>query len=332
MSKTPAILDPIGKNGDTFHPIFKILLNGSDSVIDRRFKTKVDMKQGDCFKLIKELEDSSIDMIITDPPYFIDQFQCDWDTDYIEERTSKGKTVKNLPVGMKFDPKQGKRFGEFFYRFSKEAFRVLKPGGFFISFSQGRLYHRMAVASEDNGFLIKDMMVWHYTKQAQPKAFTMKHFILKKLAKGLIDKKEADRLLKKVGERKTPQLRPLLEPMMLSQKPLDGTFVENWDKWGTGLIDTSIRLDGRFPSNVLQIEKPAKDEYNNHPTVKPIELMEHMIRVFTKEGDTILDPFMGSGSTAISCLRSERNIIGYELDGKYFKIAEKRVKQEKGEK
>ena len=62
-----------------------------------------------------------------------------------------------------------------------------------------------------------------------------------------------------------------------------------------------------------------------HPTVKPVELAEHFIKLHTKPGDTILDPFMGSGTTGVACVQTGRNFIGIEIDPTYFAIAEKRI-------
>jgi site-specific DNA-methyltransferase (adenine-specific) len=64
---------------------------------------------------------------------------------------------------------------------------------------------------------------------------------------------------------------------------------------------------------------------NSHPTVKPIALMEYLITLASREGATILDPFMGSGTTGVACQNLNRNFIGIELDAEYFKIAEKRI-------
>jgi site-specific DNA-methyltransferase (adenine-specific) len=64
-----------------------------------------------------------------------------------------------------------------------------------------------------------------------------------------------------------------------------------------------------------------------HPTMKPVALMEYIILASTKEGDVVLDPFMGSGSTGIACLNTKRNFIGIEKDDKYFVIAKKRIEE-----
>lgn len=70
------------------------------------------------------------------------------------------------------------------------------------------------------------------------------------------------------------------------------------------------------------------NEHNNgkqHPTQKPIDLMERIIKTSSNQGDTVLDLFMGSGSTGVACVNTNRNFIGIELDEKYFKIAENRI-------
>ena len=63
-----------------------------------------------------------------------------------------------------------------------------------------------------------------------------------------------------------------------------------------------------------------------HPTQKPVELLEYLIKTYTNEGETVLDFTMGSGSTGAACLNTNRNFIGIELDKQYFDIAESRIK------
>ncbi|CAG8471928.1 14318_t:CDS:2 [Cetraspora pellucida] len=75
------------------------------------------------------------------------------------QRKEKAKVIGGLPVGMKFDPQQGKRLQEFMSVVAQKLLRVLKPGGFFLCFSQGRLYHRTVVAIEEAGFEIRDMII-----------------------------------------------------------------------------------------------------------------------------------------------------------------------------
>ena len=62
-----------------------------------------------------------------------------------------------------------------------------------------------------------------------------------------------------------------------------------------------------------------------HPTQKPVALLEYLIKTYTNEGDTVLDNCMGSGSTGVACLNTNRDFIGYELDENYFNIAKDRL-------
>lgn len=101
---------------------------------------------GDSLKLLKDIKSNSIDACITDPPYFIDGMGNNWDTTDLRNKVKKSGIVGSLPVGMKFDPQQGKDLQQFMEKISKEIYRVLKPGGFYLSFSQGRLYHRTAIS------------------------------------------------------------------------------------------------------------------------------------------------------------------------------------------
>jgi site-specific DNA-methyltransferase (adenine-specific) len=278
---------------------------------------------GDCFEKMKLIPDNSIDMCLTDPPYFIDGLGDDWDTDKIQKRlpTNNG-SIKSLPKGMKFDKKQGPRFQEFMAKVSTEVFRVLKPGGFFVSFSQARLYHRMTIAVEDAGFEIRDMLGWHYSGQA--KAFSQDHIIKKQ--KNLTDQQKED-LIKELDGWKTPQLRPCIEPMCLAQKPTEGTFINNWQKYGVGLVNVKNQWEDQFPGNIIHCPKPSKKEkgdFNDHVSVKPVKLCEHLIKLFSQEGAIILDPFLGSGTTMIAAEKCGRDSLGYELSPKYFDIIQQR--------
>ena len=77
-----------------------------------------------------------------------------------------------------------------------------------------------------------------------------------------------------------------------------------------------------YPNDVLSFDVEAKPQ---HPTQKPVPLLEYLIKTYTNNGETVLDNCMGSGSTGVAAVNTGRNFIGMELDDKYFKIAEKRI-------
>lgn len=278
----------------------------------------------DCRAGLKELEDNSIDMVVTDPPYFIDGMGDDWNDKNLSKKTCKAGTIQGLPVGMKFDPMQGVKLQEFMEPIAKELFRVLKPGGFCVVFSQGRLYHRMAMPFDLAGFEIRDLMAWKYEGQA--KAFSQDHFIKKDKK---LTEEEKNRLIIELTGLKTPQLKPQMEPMVLAQKPKEGTFIDNWCKYGIGLMNTKESLDGMFPGTVMEVSKHERSKETDckieHLTVKPVKLISHLIKLFTKENQTILDPFTGSGSHGVAAIQNNRNFIGFEIEAKYCEIAENRI-------
>ena len=72
-------------------------------------------------------------------------------------------------------------------------------------------------------------------------------------------------------------------------------------------------------------ERDRGCERNNHPTVKPLALMKYLVKLISREGQTVLDPFMGSGTTGIACKELNRNFIGIEMNGEYMEIAKKRI-------
>ena len=88
--------------------------------------------------------------------------------------------------------------------------------------------------------------------------------------------------------------------------------------------------DWKYPSNVVKIPSVVSNskERTEHPTQKPIKLMEYLIKTYTNENETVLDFTMGSGNTGVACCMCNRNFIGIELDKNYFKIAERRIKDE----
>jgi len=80
----------------------------------------------------------------------------------------------------------------------------------------------------------------------------------------------------------------------------------------------------RYPTDVIKFSN-ANNRIKLHPTEKPIDLLEYLIKTYTNEGDTVLDFCMGSGSTGIACLNTNRNFIGIELDDHYFEVAKERI-------
>ena len=157
-------------------------------------------------------------------------------------------------------------------------------------------------------------------------------------------------------------LKPTLEPIYMGQKPYIGSMPENIKEHNVGALninDNYFNNNGRdrYPTNTfiedrnstkmlfdyykkdsheyfqnipfIYCSKPnrkEKGEFNFHPTVKPIELMSTLVSLVTPKGETCLDPFMGSGTTALACKRLDIPFIGIEKSSDYYQIAQRRVK------
>lgn len=292
-------------------------------------------------KYLETFDDNSIDLIVTDPPYFIDKLDNNWNSKKITNRKSNSH-IKHLPKGMKFDKKQVKNLYDFYLNISRLLFKKLKPGGYYLSFSSPRLYHAIAMACEIAGFEIRDMVNWVYTK-SMPKGMSVTHLI-KKMKNINIDDKE--KLIEEYKNFKTPMVKSCFEPVCVCMKPMSATFIKNELNFKTGLIDFSNKVginSDRVIANIITTEKfndiydknflvskPNKKEkksYNTHVTVKPIELMEHLIKIFSKKGALVVDPFLGSGTTAIACKNTGRKCIGIELNKEYFEISKRRLNE-----
>lgn len=305
---------------------------------NQKFLNKIVL--GNSMVILDDIDDNSIDLVLTDPPYFLDKLDDTWKHEVVSNKRNQ-QTIKSLPAGMKFDPEQGRRFYKWYSEISEKIYRVLKPGGFFLSFSSPRLYHRMASAMDDVGFEIRDAFLWLYT-QNQVKAMSLDHFIDKLKT----DEATKQKIKKSLDGWKTPQIKSSYEPIAVGQKTPSGTFLQNMLKHGVSLFNTKVKVgDNMYPSNVMTIEgmseildryflvpKPSKTEkgvFNTHMTVKPVSLCEHLINLTVYAKDAIvLDPFVGSGTTAIAAKNLEKNYIGIDTNKEYVDIALRRLKEQ----
>ena len=106
-----------------------------------------------------------------------------------------------------------------------------------------------------------------------------------------------------------------------------GKFLHQPEHMGSGnklLHETEYEQKyTNYPSEIIEF---GLDKDSIHPTQKPVALMEYLIRTYSNEGETILDNTMGSGTTGVACMNTNRNFIGIEMDENYYKIAEERIK------
>ena len=117
-----------------------------------------------------------------------------------------------------------------------------------------------------------------------------------------------------------PQMRERDKPRTSKNKGTQKVYGKTLD------IFEGETLDKKYPVSLVQFQKSSSGEMMLHETQKPVALFEYLIKTYTNEGDTVLDNCIGSGTTAIACINSNRFFIGMEKDEHYFNVAVERVK------
>lgn len=266
-----------------------------------------ELKHNDSLIEMKNLPDDSVDVCITDPPYgltFLDR-----EFDHLENTADAGGAFSGgKGGGMAFSKNQNRDTADFLTPFFQETFRVLKPGSFCVVFSQGRLLLGVLTALESAGFEIREQFYWR-----KPSALPNQQAPAKKNSK---HKVATDRLILGPGK--------VVEPFIIAQKPREGSYAENFNKWGTGLVD---RIE--TTTTVFECKSASKEEKAGltHLTIKPLDLMRRIVRCFSKPGDVILDPFNGSGSTGAAAILEGRDYLGIELSKDFYKESLSRLEK-----
>lgn len=303
---------------------------------------KVNLMKGDCLELMKTIPDGSVDMILTDPPY---------------------GTIKGLDYGDK-KRKNKHDWDEILdqEKMLNECNRILRENGCLCLFSQdpytGKLMtethnnlpfsYRLTWLKDNfaNALMAKKAPV-NYTEDINlffKKYDTLNLNPLREYSKKVFDftglnKKQ---IIKKVGQRADHFFRYNSTQFGLCTEKTYNELIKvfNIDKMDGFLTFEKINEDHqktlpkvfnlwdgkKYKSNVLEYRK---DYQGLHPTQKPVLLLEDLIKTYTNEGMTVLDFTMGSGSTGVACLNTNRNFIGIELNDGYFEIAEKRIREHK---
>lgn len=268
-----------------------------------------ELELGDSLNMMKSLPANSIDACITDPPYgltFLDNDKFDKLNEVSAD--AGGAFSGGKGGGMAFSKNQNKETAEFLTPFFTETHRILKPGSFCVVFSQGRLLLGVLQALEAAGFEIREQFYWR-----KPAALPNQQVPAKKNSKHKVD---TDRLILGPGK--------VVEPFVIAQKSREGSYAENFNKWGTGLVDKD-----EATSTVFDCKSASKEEKEglSHPTIKPLELMKRIVRCFSKAGDTVIDPFNGSGSTGAACIIEGRDYLGVEISSTLHQESLTRLKK-----
>ena len=186
--------------------------------------------------------------------------------------------------------------------------RIIKPKGNIILFGSGLFAFKLALSNEK---LFRYDMVWKKSKCGSP--FTAKYMPLKKHENILIFGKSA----------------AYYEPQMEKGKPYKRKYTPNKvNNLGFGIKGVQTDNKGtRHPTTILDFPQKWRRQDQLHPTQKPVELMEFLVKSYCPKNGIVLDFTMGSGSTGVACMNTERDFIGIEIDENYFNIAKTRIKK-----
>jgi len=287
---------------------------------------------GDSIALVRSLPPESVHLILSDIPYGIGAE--DWDVLHTNTNSAYlGSSPAQAKAGAVFK-KRGKpingwseadraiprEYYEWCLTWAPEWLRVLKPGGSALVFAGRRLAHRCIAAMEDSGFSYKDMLAWMRAR-APHRA--------QRLSAVYERRGDADAAQTWEGWR-VGNLRPTFEPILWLTKPyrIGTTLADNALIHGVGAYNQHALLKySSDPENVLDIGFMPK-EGGLHPTQKPVRLMQALIELTTQEGQIVLDPFCGSGTTLVAAKALSRRFIGFEADKAYVEIARRRLRNE----
>ena len=233
----------------------------------------------DCLAIIPTLENNSIDLLITDPPYNLGEF--------IQKRNYNIKNMRenNLLNAKDWDSLSKEEYLVNMDKFFQEVFSKLKIGANIIIFISSLRIESIVEIAEKYGFYYKTTGVWHKTNP-MPRNMNL-HFI-----------NSNEFWIYFVYKKRT------------------GNVFNNENKMIMDYIESST-------------PKSSEKQYGKHPTQKPIQIIDYLIKILSREGDLVLDPFLGSGTTGESAVRLKRNFIGIELDRNYFEMAKKRIESAK---
>lgn len=274
----------------------------------------------DCLEGMKRIPDKSVDAIVTDPPYkyLKHKLDRDWNEDVI------------------FD----------------EWNRVLKDDGFIVIFGRGIPFYRWNVKLNELGFNFKEEVIWDKKASSGPfSKLSRVHETISLLSRTgavrrvkvpYVEKNYFDidlivndvKALKSAlkNSRKLKEIHYFLENNeTIKHKEVNKHEISGHKKV---CCDRSVSViksieEGKNETSVITVKK---EHYKFiHPTQKPVRLMERLINLVIEEGDTVLDSFSGSGSTALACQNLNRNFIGFEIDKEYFEIAQNRIEERKSQ-
>ena len=221
----------------------------------------IDLRHGDCLEIMKDIEDKSIDLIITDPPY---EIEISGGGMYMQKDKQYVKELSEMKDG-------------FNKRVLEDLCRVMKKINIYFFCSQKQIIPLLDYFVKNKN-CNWNLISWHKTNPV-----------------------------------------PACGNKYLSDTEYILFFREK-----------GVRVHGEYDTKKTYYVTPlnVKDKkLYGHPTIKPIDIVENLVINSSTDGEVVLDPFMGSGTTGVACKKLNRNFIGIELDENYFEIAKKRIEE-----
>ena len=254
-------------------------------------QTMINIKQGDCLELMQNIPDKSIDMVLCDLPYGTQRKNgCKWD------------------VVISFE------------LLWEHYSRIIKDDGAIVLFGKEPFSSLLRCSN-----LQMYKYDWIWIKDTKSNFMQANYQPLNNIEMiSIFSKAYAREIKDKVKMKYNVQFIKKDAYKIPKQSKTTQIFATNHKngKYEHKNRDTSLR----YPYVTLYFNS-VRGKNKLHPTEKPIDLLEYMIKTYTNEGDVVLDNCMGSGSTGVACINTNRNFIGMELNEHYFQIAKERLEQ-----
>jgi site-specific DNA-methyltransferase (adenine-specific) len=260
----------------------------------------------DCGNILKTFPDNSVDLIITSPPY--------------------ADSRKHTYGGIHPD-----KYVDWFLPRSQQFLRVLKPSGTFILNIKERVFNGerhtyvldLIKALREQGWLWTEEFIWHKRNSYPgkwPNRFRDAWERCLQFNKSKVFKMHQSEVMVPMGDWAKTRLKKLSETDMRrdNSRVLSG-FGKNVSNW--------LNRDMVYPTNVLHLATESSNK--NHSAVFPVALPSWFIKLFTDKGDVVLDPFIGSGTTAVAAKELGRQYIGIEILEEYCNLANERIDKAK---
>lgn len=252
-------------------------------MVYRNREKGIKLIQGDCLKVMQDIPDNKIDMILCDLPY--GTTACKWDT-----------VISFEPLWEQYN-------------------RIIKNNGAIVLFGSEPFSSKLRMS---NLKMYKYDLIWE--KERPTNIFTIKYQF------GKVHENIS------VFYKKLPTYNPQMETSIQpnnNDKRKNKSQISKMNSIETkhntiSKISDEYNPKLRYPRDVLKFSRGTR-RGTYHPTQKPIPLLEYLIKTYTNEGEIVLDNCMGSGTTGVAAINTNRKFIGIELDGNYYDIAENRI-------